>query len=151
MEEIDIISNINRAEIGRVSFAEFVGDATYWFQDAEYVLSKVDDVRIKSLKDSDEPEEIGAKLTSRKELLENMAEAGVVLLRNTLTERPASQTILFHTSPQNSFNKNFEVLADELLARHEAGYRTFLMSENRAQAERLEGLLYATGRDGAKF
>ena len=150
LEEIDIISNINRAEVDRVSFAEFVGDATYWFQDAAYVLDKVDDVRIKSLRDSDEPEEIMAKLTSRKELLENMAEAGVVLLRNTLTERPASQTILFHTSPQNSFNKNFEVLADELLARHEAGYRTFLMSENRAQAERLDSLLYATGRD-AKF
>ena len=151
LEEIDVISNINRADVGRVSLAEFVGDATYWFQDADFVLGKVDDVRRKALQESDEPEEMAAKLTSRKELLENMSGANVVLLRNTLSERPASQTILFHTSPQNSFNKNFEVLADELVARHEAGYRTLLMSENRAQAERLEGLLYATGRDGAKF
>ena len=151
LEEIDVISNINRAEVGRVSLAEFAGDATYWFQDADFVLGKVDDVRRKALQDSDEKEKVAAKLTSRRELVENMSGANVVLLRNTLPERPASQTILFHTSPQNSFNKNFEVLADELVARHEAGYRTLLMSENRAQAERLEGLLYATGRDGAKF
>ena len=151
LEEIDIISNINRADVGRVTLAEFVRDATYWFGDAGYILGKVDDVRRKALQDSSEPESISEKLTSRKELLENMDEANIVFTRNTLAERPASQTILFHTSPQNSFNKNFEVLADELVARHESGYRTFLMSENRAQAERLDGLLYATGREGAKF
>ncbi len=147
LEEVDIISNINRADVGRVSLAEFAQGATYWFADADFVLGKVDDVRRKALQECDEPEEIAKKLTSRKELIEKMAEAGVVLMRNTLTERPASQTILFHTSPQNSFNKNFDVLADELVARHEAGYRTLLLSENRAQAERLYGLLYATGRD----
>ncbi len=147
LEAVDIISNINRADVGRVSFAEFVSDATYWFIDADYVLGKVDDVRRKALQESNEPEEIAQKLTSRKELLEGMGKASVVLMRNNLAERPASQTILFHTAPQNSFNKNFEVLADELLARHEVGYRTFLLSENRAQAERLDGLLYATGRD----
>ena len=67
------------------------------------------------------------KLTSRKELLDWMAESNIVLLRNTLAERPASQTILFHTAPQNSFNKNFDVLADELVSRHEMGYRTLLL------------------------
>ena len=151
LEEIDVISNINRAEVGRVSLVEFANSANYWLQDADYVLDKVDELRRKALQDSVEPEVIAAKLTSRKELLEKMTESSVVLTRNTLTERPASQTILFHTSPQNRFNKNFDILADELLALHEKGYRTLLMSENRAQAERLEGMLYATGRNGAKF
>ena len=151
LESIDVISNINRAEVGRVSLAEFVGEVTYWFQDADFTLGKVDDLRRKALQDSEEPEEITAKLTSRKELLKDMERACVVLTRNTLAERPASQTILFHTTPQNSINKNFNILADELISRHEQGYRTFLMSENRAQAERLESMLYATGREGAKF
>ena len=151
LESIDVISNINRAEVGRVSLAEFAGEVTYWFQDADFTLGKVDDLRRKALQDSEEPEEITAKLTSRKELLKDMERACVVLTRNTLVERPASQTILFHTTPQNSINKNFNILADELISRHEQGYRTFLMSENRAQAERLESMLYATGREGAKF
>ena len=151
LDEVDIISNINRAEVGRVSLAEFAGEATYWFQDADFVLGKVDDVRCKAMQEAEEPAEMAEKLTSRKELLEKMEGECVVLTRNTLAERPASQTVLFHTSPQNSFNKNFEVLADEIVARHEVGYRTLLMSENRAQAERLEGLLYATGREGAKL
>ena len=151
LESIDVISNINRAEVGRVSLAEFAGEVTYWFQDADFTLGKVDDLRRKALQESEEPEEITAKLTSRKELLKDMERACVVLTRNTLAERPASQTILFHTTPQNSINKNFNILADELISRHEQGYRTFLMSENRAQAERLESMLYATGREGAKF
>ena len=151
LESIDVISNINRAEVGRVSLAEFAGEVTYWFQDADFTLGKVDDLRRKALQDSEEPEKITAKLTSRKELLKDMERACVVLTRNTLAERPASQTILFHTTPQNSINKNFNILADELISRHEQGYRTFLMSENRAQAERLESMLYATGREGAKF
>ncbi|MBR4849764.1 MAG: transcription-repair coupling factor [Alistipes sp.] len=152
LESIDIISNVNRTEGNRVSLAEFAsGEVCYWFGDAAFVLDRVDDVRRKALQESEEPEEVAERLTSRRELLGQMEESCVVLTRNTLIERPASQTILFHTAPQNSFNKNFEVLADELVARHEVGYRTFLMSENRAQAERLEGLLYATGREGAKF
>ena len=152
LDEVDIISNINRAEVERISLAEFAGgEVCYWSQDANFVLNKVDDVRKKALQDSSEPEDIAAKLTSRKEIIEKMGEANLVLLSNTLTERPASQTIIFHTSPQHSFNKNFEVLADELVARREMGYRTMLLSENRAQAERLDGLLYATGREEAKF
>ena len=107
LEEVDIISNINRADVGRVSLAEFAEGATYWCVDADYVLGRVDDVRRKALQESDEPEEIAAKMTSRKELVEDMAESNLVILRNTLAERPASQTIIFHTSPQNSFNKNF--------------------------------------------
>ena len=152
LDEVDIISNINRADVGRISLAEFAGEGIcYWAQDADFVLGKVDDIRKKAMQDSDEPEEMATLLTSRKELLEWMAESNIVLLRNTLAERPASQTILFHTAPQNSFNKNFDVLADELVSRHEMGYRTLLLSDNRAQAERLDGLLYASGREGAKF
>ncbi len=152
LDEVDIISNINRAEVGRISLAEFAGgEVCYWSQDANFVLNKVDDVRKKALQDSSEPEDIVEKLTSRKEIIEKMGEANMVLLNNTLAERPASQTIIFHTAPQNSFNKNFEVLADELVSRREMGYSTLLLSENRAQAERLDGLLYATGREGAKF
>ncbi len=148
LEEVDIISNINRSEGRRVSLTKFVsGEATYWFSDADFVLDKVDDIRRKALQESDEPEDTATKLTSRKELLEGVDGESIVVLRNTLTERPASQTILFHTAPQNSFNKNFEIFADELISLHERGYKTLLMSENRAQAERLEGLLYATGRD----
>ena len=149
LQEIDVISNVNNTECRRISLAEFIAGATYWFENADFVLGKVDDTRLKALQECSEPEQMEQRLTSRKELLQNMAKSNVVLTRNTLAERPASQTILFHTSPQNSFNKNFEMLADELVVRHERGYRTLLMTENRAQSERLEGLLYATGREGA--
>ena len=149
LQEVDIISNINHTEGRRISFAAFAKRANYWFIDADFALGRVDDIRVKALQESSEPDALAERLTSRKTLLGDMREANLLIARNNLAERPASQTILFHTSPQNSFNKNYEVLADEIIALHERGYRTLLMTENRAQAERLEGLIYATGRDGA--
>ncbi|MBR2325907.1 MAG: transcription-repair coupling factor [Alistipes sp.] len=151
LEEIDVISNINHTDGRRVSLAEYVGEAVYWFADADYALSRVDDLRRKALQETSEPAEVAPMLTSRQMLVADMEGSAVVFLRNNLKERVASQTINFRTSPQNSFNKNFEVLADELVQYHEQGYRTILMSENRAQVERLEGLLYATGRKDASF
>ena len=155
LQAVDVISNINRAEGGRISLAEFVADrAIYWSADMEFALNKVDELRRKALQECDDEEELErltSCLTSRKELVEKMEGRSVVVLRNNFAERPASQTIIFHTAPQNSFNKNFDLFADELVALREGGYKTILLSENRAQVERLEGLLYATGRDGAKF
>ena len=49
-------------------------------------------------------------------------------------------TIHFSTSPQPVFNKNFELLAADIAAHAEQGYRTFIFSENNAQTERLKAI-----------
>jgi transcription-repair coupling factor (superfamily II helicase) len=46
----------------------------------------------------------------------------------------------FATSPQPVFNKNFELLAADIAAHAEQGYRTFIFSGNSAQTERLKAV-----------
>lgn len=45
--------------------------------------------------------------------------------------------ILFRTSPQPSFNKNFDLLINHLVKQSEEGYRNILLADNQGQSERL--------------
>lgn len=57
------------------------------------------------------------------------------------------QTIEFTTSPQPSFSKNFELLADDIEQKSLNGYRVCLLSENPAQLERLNNILHSVKPD----
>lgn len=152
LESVDIIANTNRAEGGRVSLAAFVGEgASWWFYDADHALRRVDDVRRRALADSDEPAECATMLTSRKALLEDMAQSCLLMLRNNIVERPATATIVFSTSPQPKFNKKFDLLADDVITHTEDGYRCYILSDNRAQMERLDNIFHQTGRPNVRL
>ena len=152
LQRIDIISNVNRAEGSQVSFAAFAGsEAAYWFYDADYALRKVDDLRVKLLNQSDEPQRVAEQLTSRRELLADMTDSRVMMLRNNLQERVATATVVFHTKPQRQFGKNFELLADDIAARREEGFRCAVLSDNLAQMERLENIFHSINRHNVKI
>ena len=152
LDSITIIGNVNRSQAGQVSIAAFVGEsARYWFYDADYALRKVDDVRVKYLNQSDEPERVTELLTSRVELLRDMQGSTLLSLHNNIIERPATATIQFHTQPQRQFSKNFELLADDITARKEEGFSCYILSDNLAQMERLDNIFYSLNRQGVKL
>ena len=152
LDSITIIGNVNRSQAGQVSIAAFVGEgARYWFYDADYALRKVDDVRVKYLNQSDEPERATELLTSRVELLRDMQGSTLLSLHNNIVERPATATIQFHTQPQRQFSKNFELLADDITARKEEGFSCYILSDNLAQIERLDNIFYSLNRQGVKL
>ena len=132
---MEIIPDLNAARSGaRVSLAQFAGpQAAWWFYDADYVLRRVNDVRRKTLADMERPEEADSLLTSRNGLLADLAGARLLLLRDNLPERPATATVRFSTAPQPKFNKNFEMLADDMIHNALRGYDTYILSENKAQ------------------
>ena len=150
LDGVEIIPNLNAREARKVSFARFAGsEASYWCYDADYVLRRVNDVRRKLLGDLDDPSEIDAYVASRNSLLTDMADSRLFALRDNLAERPADAKIVFGTAPQPKFNKNFELLADDLIRNALRGYETFILSENRTQIERLENILHQIGRGQA--
>lgn len=151
LERVEIIGNINRSDSAQVSFARFAVEAKYWFYDAAYALDKVDQVRKKVLADSSEPQSVAQWMTSRKELLTDMAHSSLFMLKNNLTERPATATVIFHTQPQPRFNKNFEVLATDVIARKEQGLRCCILSDNMAQIERLDNIFHSISKPEAKL
>lgn len=152
LDRVEIIPDLNVAKTGagRVSLARFAGaGAAWWFYDADYVLRRVNDIRRRTLADMEHPETIDSLLTSRNGLLADLAENRLIALRDNLAERPATAKIVFSTAPQPKFNKNFEMLADDMIRNALRGYETYILSQNKAQTERLENIFHQIGRGQA--
>ena len=151
LDAIAVVPDMNAAAEGaRVSLAEFAGpEAAWWFYDPDFVLRRVNDLRRKTLGDLERPEEIDRLLTSRNALLSDLARNRLVFLRDDLPERPATASVEFATSPQPRFNKNFELLADDMIRNTLRGYETYILSENKMQVERLENIFHQIGRGQA--
>ncbi len=151
LSEVAIIPDLSSATASaRVSLARFAGEeAAFWFYDPDFVLRKINDVRRKTLGDLEEPASIDALMTSRNGLLADLAGCRLFLLRDNLPERPATASVKFSTAPQPRFNKNFEMLADDMIRNALRGYETYLLSENKVQVERLENIFHQIGRGQA--
>ena len=153
--EIEIIPNTMReGGAERVSLARFAGAATWWISDADYALRKVSDVRKKCLEQASDEEDarlIASRLTSRQRLLQDIEMCSVVLLKDNIKERRAQQTITFDTTPQPRFNRNFELLADDIRWNSQRGYTTYILSKNKAQIERLDNIFHQAGRRSVDF
>ena len=131
----------------RVSLARFIGDAaTFWCYDADYVLRRINDLRRKVVADLEDPAQIDRLLTSRNGLLSDIGGSRLLMLRDNLKERPADAEVLFSTAPQPAFNKNFVLLADDMIRNGLRGYETYILSENRVQMERLGNIFHQIGR-----
>ena len=152
LERVEIIPDLNAGTpaAAKVSFARFAGaEASWWFYDADFVLRRVNDIRRRTLSDMEHPDEIDSLLTSRNSLVADLSGSRIFLLRDNLPERPAAATVKFATSPQPKFNKNFEMLADDMIRGALRGYDTYILSENKAQVERLEHIFHQIGRGQA--
>ena len=153
--EIEIIPNTMReGDAERVSLARFAGATTWWISDADYALRKVSDVRKKCLEQASDEEDarlIASRLTSRQRLLQDIEMCSVVLLKDNIKERRAQQTITFDTTPQPRFNRNFELLADDIRWNSQRGYTTYILSKNKAQIERLDNIFHQAGRRSVDF
>ncbi len=153
--EIEIIPNTMReGDAERVSLARFAGAATWWISDADYALRKVSDVRKKCLEQASDEEDarlIVSRLTSRQRLLQDIEMCSVVMLKDNIKERRAQQTITFDTTPQPRFNRNFELLADDIRWNSQRGYTTYILSKNKAQIERLDNIFHQAGRRSVDF
>ena len=151
LDRVEIIPNLNAGDgAAKVSFVQFAGDAAaYWFYDADYVLRRVNDIRRRTLADMERPDEIDRLMTSRNALLGDLANCRMLALRDNLPERPATAAVEFDTAPQPKFNKNFEMLADDMIRNSLRGYTTYILSENKVQVERLENIFHQIGRGQA--
>ena len=150
-QEVEIIPNLNSMQSEKVSLVAYAEDATYWCYDAEFVFKRVNDLRHKVLADMEEPSKIDELLTSRNGLLRDLAQRRMLLLRDNLKERVADVKIEFKTAPQPKFNKNFELLADDIADSSQKGYKSYILSENKAQIERLDNIFHQIGKSRVKI
>ena len=155
-ESVDIIPNVHHAEGSeeRVSLAAFAEGATWWIGDGDYALRKISDLRRKVLESAESEEDakiLARKVTSRQSLLKDWERCRVVVRKDNIRERQATTTLEFSTSPQPAFNRNFEMLADDIRWNNERGYTTSILSHNKAQIERLTNIFHQVGRRNVSF
>jgi transcription-repair coupling factor (superfamily II helicase) len=146
VQSVTVLPDLKRfAAEKKISVAEYVGEAVWWVNNLDHTLSKVDDLRRKLLADSDNPAEDVLRVTSAKAFL-SLTQGLPMVLSRPSSKRAASAEVKFATQPQAAFNKQYDLLADDIEGRASQGYTTYLLSENHAQFERLENVLAATHR-----
>lgn len=147
---VEIVPNLKNPALAekRVSLAEYTGDdsVTLWMVNPVQFLGKLDQIRTKLLGELADPTEIDRHVTSRKRFVEETESWKWISLNVNAPERPAEgEDIDFGASPQPQFNKNFELLAADIRRGNEEGRTTYILTENRAQMERLENVFESVG------
>lgn len=143
---VEVVPNLKNATLSeqKVSLFDYVPASTIlWMVEPDYahrrlveIFNNTDVAKIESAQGK------GDKLDwiiSPEAFVEGVKSHGWVTLSPSQLLKEAS-TVEFSTTPQPSFNKNFELLANTIIDNEEQGYKTYLVSENPAQAERLNNI-----------
>jgi len=144
LDKISIIPNIQHGieDENRLDFFSFIPkNYLLAFSDIEYTAGQMDSVYDEALSKESEADHYLStlQLCSGKTMLEKLNEFKTIEfgVRNHLKNPLVFQ---FSTSPQPQFNKNFDMLANDLKVKHGNGYQNFILSNNEKQIERLQAI-----------
>ncbi len=154
LEEVVVVPYIREitASALREPLTQYVSsknvNATYWFTDAQNLSDKLDSISIKLAEKRDDASSI---VTTMEELLLNVGDGRILYLRSDLEHAPAIASVEFNTTLQPSFNKNFDLLAVDFDNNLLNGYKTYILTRNKAQIERLENIFNSIGKKDILF
>ncbi len=140
-ESVNIIPDINAlgSEDNKEPFTEYLSDRTLvWVNNLTFVTERMDAIFNQAMKNENADQVCSSDrhLITSQLLLEKLSSMKVVEIANQ-SFYPNARQIHFSTQPQPSFNKNFNLLADELRQNQEKGYINYILSGNEWQLERL--------------
>jgi len=146
--KISIIPNIENKffEENRESFFEYINDKTVLFiQNTDLIGQQLDKLFAKALEAYSklnttvkhiEPEEL---FVNQKQFLKKALNFSIVELSNSPTFK-MDKTIEFFIQPQPSFNKQFDLLLNNLNENHFNGIKNYLFCSNESQASRFHDI-----------
>jgi len=141
--KITIVPNLKdeKIEAFRVSLIEFLNKrSNAWFgNNLEQFFGRVSEIHRQCLLDKEGDKSIIAQIISGNELKEQFINSTVFDLGFDLAFETSGQ-INFSTSVQPVFNKNFELLGNNLLEHQRNGYGLFILSTQEKQIERLQAI-----------
>tara|TARA_R110002050_G_scaffold94765_1_gene197036 strand:+ start:13334 stop:16684 length:3351 start_codon:yes stop_codon:yes gene_type:complete len=152
IKRINIIPNVANKLLqeSRQSFLKYIAQKTVvYFKNADLFFSRIDDFYTKAEEafktlSSDikhaEPNELFCNATLlKKQLLEfSIVEFGSSAVMPNAVE--TSQSIEFNTTPQPSFNKQFNLLIEDLNTNHDKGYTNYIACVSEQQAKRFHDI-----------
>ena len=149
LDHITIVPNVQDRVLHekRESFLEFVPERSIlWFHDLTFAIDRLEQefqkakMAFENLESSIshlEPEEL---FVGRETMSRSIAGFPVVEFGKHFVLRP-DLGIEFGAAPQPSFNKNFDLLLDNLRENTEAGIRNILLADSPKQVERIYAIL----------
>ncbi|MGB1307915.1 MAG: transcription-repair coupling factor [Oceanihabitans sp.] len=152
IKKISIIPNVANKflEENRQSFLKYIAQKTVIFtKNADILFSRVDSLfekaseTFKTLSETINhaaPEELFCNATLlKKQLLEfTLVEFGSTSVMSSVVD--TSQTINFNTTPQPAFNKNFDLLINNLNSNHNKGFTNYIACASEQQAKRFHDI-----------
>jgi transcription-repair coupling factor (superfamily II helicase) len=151
-ERISILPNVQELMLEDVSesLTEYLdASAVIWISDIRFTADKLNEIY----------QEISRRATKNDDILpltENQLTTGHYILGKLPEFRlvelgsrgfyPGSQLLAFNTAPQPAFNKNFSLLAEDLLALTQSGHRNYILSDSEKQIERLIAIFHDINR-----
>ncbi len=145
LKQISILPNIQSRELleDRVDFLEYVpGSSILWFDSIEFTKDRINSEYDKAITGYDKLENQESK-TRPEELFIRGSQVIDNLERFKVIEYGKSGyfsdsiEVVFSQSPQPSFNKNFDLLIDDIRTKKQEGFKCMIFSGNKKQVERL--------------
>ncbi len=145
VKKVSIIPNVENKMIdeNRESFLKYIASKTVVFLKSEELFSSAIDNLFKKAKeafdaiDSEIKRAKPSELFCNSELLKGqLSEFTTVHLKNS----SATDSISFHTKPQPSFNKHFNLLIENLNENTEKGYKNYIFCSSEQQAKRFHDI-----------
>ena len=148
LEKISILPNIQELTLEDVSepLTDYLDStAILWIQDIRYSTDKLNDIFEGISHRADKGEEMvflsGGQLTTGRYLLGKIPDFRLIEF-GSRGFYPDSTVITFNATPQPAFNKNFNLLAEDLLELSKGGYKNYIISDNEKQIERLTSIFH---------
>ncbi len=122
--------------------ALFGEDTVWWINDLAYVKDRMDDIFERTgTGNEEEGDQVGqdekkVSLIDGNEFTDLIASSRIIEFGHQVFYSP-DKTLSFDTIPQPSFQKNFELLAEDLMLKQEAGYNIYILSDNQKQIDRI--------------
>ncbi len=157
--KISIIPNVENKFFAenRESFLEYINNQTIVvIQNTDLLVSKIDKLFLKSVAVFDnlkstvkhlEPEKI---YLSANEFLKNAKNLTVIELGESSFVGMTKSKFEFHTQPQPSFNKQFDLLLNNLNDNHLIGIRNYLFCANDGQAKRFHDIFDSLDKENSE-
>ncbi|MDB5228607.1 MAG: mfd [Bacteroidota bacterium] len=165
ISELTIIPNINThfTQETIATLFEFLPENTViWFRDhklfkelieKQYEKAEEEFAKIKSSKIKEHPfldKTIEQVFTSSDNLEREIEKYSIVEIGNKSNRKKEAAIIQYHQSPQPSFNRNFDLLIEDLQLHQKAHFENFIFSENARQVERFRHI-FEDKKAGIKF
>lgn len=146
LENITIVPNIQDREIesSRISFVNFFQTENIWFgNNLNQFFAHVTDIHRQTIVDKVSEKNIQYEIVSGQVLKSEMSKNTVFEFDTDLAFEPTTR-FEFSNSKQPVFNKNFELLGENLSEFSKNGYEIFILSNQEKQIERMQSIFQDT-------